>query len=68
MVLTSSFGTHLGLLVRMRDLLPGSYAFGLTGRDLNGNVLPAGDYTPRAGRDSAGRQPRDLPKGDLTIK
>jgi hypothetical protein len=45
MVLTSSFGTHLGLLVRMRDLLPGSYAFGLTGRDPNGNVLPAGDYT-----------------------
>jgi hypothetical protein len=29
----------------MRDLLPGRYAFGLTGRDPNGNVLPAGDYT-----------------------
>jgi hypothetical protein len=45
MVLTSSSGNHLGLLVRMRDLLPGSYAFGLTGRDPNGNILPAGDYT-----------------------
>ena len=45
MVLTSAFGSHLGLLVRMRDLLPGSYAFGLTGRDPNGNTLPAGDYT-----------------------
>jgi hypothetical protein len=45
MVLTSSFGTQLGLLVRMRDLLPGSYAFGLTGRDPNGNTLPPGDYT-----------------------
>ncbi|TMM02623.1 MAG: hypothetical protein E6G02_11045 [Actinobacteria bacterium] len=45
MVLTSSSGSHLGLLVRMRDLLPGSYAFGLTGRDPNGNTLPAGDYT-----------------------
>jgi hypothetical protein len=45
MVLTNSSGTHLGLLVRMRDLLPGSYAFGLTGRDPNGNTLPAGDYT-----------------------
>ena len=45
MVLTSSFGSHLGLLVRMRDLLPGSYAFGLTGRDPTGNTLPAGDYT-----------------------
>ena len=45
MVLTNSSGTHLGLLVRMRDLLPGSYAFGLTGRDPNGNILPSGDYT-----------------------
>jgi Subtilase family/Peptidase inhibitor I9 len=45
MVLTSSYGTTLGLLVRMRDLLPGRYAFGLTGRDPNGNTLPAGSYT-----------------------
>ena len=44
MVLTNADGTKLGLLVRMRDLLPGSYAFGLTGRDPNGNTLPAGDY------------------------
>jgi hypothetical protein len=45
MVLRSSHGSTLGLLVRMRDLLPGSYAFGLTGRDPNGNTLPDGDYT-----------------------
>jgi minor extracellular serine protease Vpr len=45
MALTSAYGTTLGLLVRMRDLLPGRYAFGLTGRDPNGNVLPSGDYT-----------------------
>jgi hypothetical protein len=45
MVLANSEGRHLGLLVRMRDLLPGSYAFGLTGRDPNGNTLPTGDYT-----------------------
>ena len=44
MVLTNADGTHLGLLVRMRDLLPGSYAFGLTGRDPNGNTLPTGEY------------------------
>jgi hypothetical protein len=44
MVLTSAYGTTLGLLVRMRDLLPGRYAFGLTGRDPNGNLLPAGSY------------------------
>jgi hypothetical protein len=29
----------------MRDLLPGRYAFGLTGRDPQGNKLPPGDYT-----------------------
>jgi hypothetical protein len=45
MQLTSAYGTSLGLLVRMRDLLPGRYAFGLTGRDPQGNRLPAGDYT-----------------------
>jgi minor extracellular serine protease Vpr len=45
MTLTSAYGTTLGLLVRMRDLLPGRYAFGLTGRDPNGNRLPSGDYT-----------------------
>ena len=44
MLLTNDSGSHLGLLVRMRDLLPGSYAFGLTGRDPNGNTLPAGNY------------------------
>jgi hypothetical protein len=44
MLLTNDTGSDLGLLVRMRDLLPGSYAFGLTGRDPNGNTLPAGDY------------------------
>jgi hypothetical protein len=45
MELTSAYGTSVGLLVRMRDLLPGRYAFGLTGRDPNGKTLPAGDYT-----------------------
>jgi hypothetical protein len=44
MLLTNESGSDLGLLVRMRDLLPGSYAFGLTGRDPNGNTLPAGNY------------------------
>ena len=44
MLLTSASDRDLGLLVRMRDLLPGSYAFGLTGRDPNGNTLPSGDY------------------------
>ena len=34
----------LGVLVRLRDLLPGRYAFGLTGRDPNGKKLDPGRY------------------------
>ena len=40
-------GERLGLLARLRDLVPGKYAFGLTGRDSDGNRLPAGSYTIR---------------------
>ncbi len=35
---------RLGLLARLRDVLPGQIAFGLTGRDPDGNRLPAGPY------------------------
>jgi len=38
-------GNDLGLLSRVRDVLPGSYTFGLTGRGPNGGVLPAGRYS-----------------------
>ena len=39
--------SRLGLLARLRDLLPGRYAFGLSGRDPHGKVLPAGRYVLR---------------------
>jgi hypothetical protein len=35
---------RLGLLARLRDLLPGRIAFGLTGRGPDGTVLPRGTY------------------------
>ncbi len=35
---------RLGLLARLRDLLPGRIAFGLTGRGPDGTVLPRGAY------------------------
>jgi hypothetical protein len=35
---------NLGVLVRLRDLLPGRYAFGLTGRDATGDELEPGKY------------------------
>ena len=40
-------GERLGLLVRRRELLPGRYTFGLTGRGPTGNHLGRGRYTIR---------------------
>jgi hypothetical protein len=45
--LWTSSGRKLGLLARLRDVLPGRYAFGLTGRGPHGKLLPAGDYVLR---------------------
>jgi hypothetical protein len=44
---TEARPSRLGLVARLRDLLPGRYAFGLTGRDPHGKVLPAGRYRLR---------------------
>ena len=38
---------RVGLLARLRDLLPGSYAFGITGRDARGEELEPGFYRLR---------------------
>ena len=54
-------GRDLGLLARLRDVLPGRYAFGLTGRGPNGGVLHAGRYSlrllafPAAGGQAVGK-------------
>jgi hypothetical protein len=45
-LLTSS-GESRGILARLRDVLPGRYSFGVTGRDPAGSVLPAGRYVLR---------------------
>lgn len=42
-----SGGERLGLLSRLRDVLPGSYAFGLTGRGPGGGGLATGAYRLR---------------------
>jgi hypothetical protein len=42
--LFTAAGKRLGLLARLRDLLPGRYAFGLTGRNAEGDVLEPGRY------------------------
>jgi hypothetical protein len=38
---------RVGTLVRLRDVLPGRYAFGLTGRGPRGGRLPNGRYELR---------------------
>jgi minor extracellular serine protease Vpr len=45
--LFDSHGTDLGTLATLRDLLPGRYAFGLTGRTPAGNSLAPGVYRLR---------------------
>jgi hypothetical protein len=40
-------GKRLGVIARLRDLLPGRYAFGLTGRGPDGSILPPGTYVLR---------------------
>jgi hypothetical protein len=45
--LWTAAGKRLGTLFRLRDLLPGRYAFGLTGRGPFGNTLRPGGYELR---------------------
>jgi subtilisin family serine protease len=45
--LWSPDGGRIGLLARLRDVLPGRYSFGVTGRDPTGQLLPSGGYQLR---------------------
>jgi hypothetical protein len=66
--LWSPDGGRIGLLARLRDVLPGRYSFGVTGRDPTGAVLPAGAYDLRLvayGTDAGPPTTRTVP---LTIK
>ena len=46
-VLVTASGKKLGVLAQLRDLLPGRYAFGLTGRGPGGQILGKGAYRLR---------------------
>jgi subtilisin family serine protease len=46
-LLYTATGKFLGVMARLRDLLPGSYSFGITGRGPTSARLPAGDYELR---------------------
>jgi subtilisin family serine protease len=45
--LLTAEGESRGMLARLRDVLPGRYSFGVTGRDPAGSILPRGDYVLR---------------------
>jgi hypothetical protein len=45
--LLAANGKRIGLLTRLRDLIPGHVAIGITGRDPDGNVLEPGGYRLR---------------------
>jgi subtilisin family serine protease len=47
LTLSGPDGEQLGVLARLRDLLPGRHSFGLTGRDGEGNRLEPGRYRLR---------------------
>ena len=49
--LRTAAGERLGVLARMRDLLPGRYALGLTGRGPSGKKLAPGSYVVRVRAD-----------------
>jgi Subtilase family len=46
-LLYTAAGKFVGVLSRLRNLLPGSYSFGITGRGPTSARLPAGDYELR---------------------
>jgi hypothetical protein len=46
-VLWRADGTQVGTLALLRDVLPGRYTFGLTGRDPDGQRLAPGNYLVR---------------------
>ena len=51
-------GAFIGVLSRLRDLLPGTYSFGITGRGPGGAVLEPGSYQVRlVAWPTAGRLP-----------
>jgi hypothetical protein len=46
-LLYTASGRFVGVMARLRDLLPGTYSFGITGRGPSSAVLPPGSYELR---------------------
>jgi hypothetical protein len=61
-------GGRIGLLARLRGVLPGRYSFGVTGRDPTGAVLPSGDYQLRLVAFATDAGPPTIRTVGFTIK
>ena len=61
-------GSQVGTLARLRDVLPGRYTFGLTGRDPNGQLLAPGTYSLRVVAYPVDSGPPSRRKLNFTIK
>ena len=59
---------EVGRLVRIRDVLPGRYAFGITGRGPLGRRLPPGNYVLRVLAVPVGRSAVDEQRVPFTVK
>jgi subtilisin family serine protease len=66
--LWSPTGGRIGVLATMRDVLPGRYSYGVTGRDPTGQILPAGDYTLRLFAFGTDKGPPTVRTVAFTIK
>jgi subtilisin family serine protease len=66
--LLNSEGDELGTLATLRDLLPGRYAFGLTGRTPAGNTLAKGRYRIRVTAQPSLGGPADRAVVRFTIR
>jgi subtilase family protein len=66
--LWSSEGGRVGLLARLRDVLPGRYSFGVTGRDPTGAILPEGNYQLRLNAYGTDGGPATIRTIGITIK
>jgi minor extracellular serine protease Vpr len=61
-------GERLGVLAQLRNLLPGRYAFGLTGRDADGETLEPGRYHLRLTAYPTGPGPPSQASVAFTIR
>ena len=59
---------HVGRLALVRDLLPGRYSFGITGRGVNGRRLPPGAYVLRLTAVPVGGGDADVERVPFTIR